>query len=201
MGLGEAMTGFKLTEKQTQLNELLAGEAMYILAYGGARSAKTFGFLRAVAIRALRAPGSLHLIARYRFNAAIQSIWHDTLPKVFALCYPDIKYHQDKLNWFWMLPNGAQIWFGGLDEKERTEKILGNEYSTILLNECSQISFQAYTLLQTRLAQNSAWRCRCTWTRTRRCPRIGDTSCSSKRGTPPRHTSRWRTPSSTQRST
>jgi hypothetical protein len=29
------------------------------------------------------------------------------------------------------LPNGSEIWFSGLDDKERTEKILGQEYVTI----------------------------------------------------------------------
>lgn len=154
IGLGEVVLDFKLTAKQQELNTLLAGAAMYILAYGGARSAKTFALCRAIVIRAMRAPGSRHLIARYRFNAVIQSVWHDTLPKVFALCFPEVECKQDKQNFFWTLPNGSQIWFGGLDERERTEKILGNEYATVLLNECSQISFQAFSLVSTRLAQN-----------------------------------------------
>jgi phage terminase large subunit-like protein len=49
--------------------------------------------------------------------------------------------------------NDSQVWFGGLDDKERTEKILGNEYSTIYLNECSEISFSSLELVTTRLAQ------------------------------------------------
>jgi len=51
------------------------------------------------------------------------------------------------------LPNGSQIWFGGLDDKERTEKILGQEHSTIYFNECSQIPFNSVGLAITRLAQ------------------------------------------------
>jgi predicted phage terminase large subunit-like protein len=43
---------------------------------------------------------------------------------------------------------------GSVDDKERTEKILGNEYATILLNECSQIGLNARNLVITRLAQN-----------------------------------------------
>ena len=68
-----AENAFKLTPKQEELNRLLAGLAMYILAYGGARSAKTFALCRAIVVRALRAPGSRHLIARYRFNAVTRS--------------------------------------------------------------------------------------------------------------------------------
>jgi hypothetical protein len=44
-----------------------------------------------------------------------------------------------KTDWFAEFENGSQIWFGGLDDKERTEKILGMEFATIYLNECSQI--------------------------------------------------------------
>ena len=149
-----AEIAFKLTEKQIRQQALMAGPAMRILGYGGARSAKTLGFCRAMSVRAMKAPGSRHLVARLRFNATIQSLWHDTFPKVMKLCFPDVQYRQDKQHWFWEFPNESQIWFGGLDERERTEKILGNEYSTVFLNEASQLSYQHYTLISTRLAQN-----------------------------------------------
>ena len=38
--------------------------------------------------------------------------------------------------------------------KERTEKVLGLEFATVLLNEVSQISLAARNLIVTRLAQN-----------------------------------------------
>ena len=79
----------------------------------------------------------------------------DTFPKVMALCFPGLWRNQslNKTDWFYTLPNGSEIWFGGLDDKERAEKILGNEYATIFLNECSQISYDAYLIIITRLAQ------------------------------------------------
>ena len=152
---------FKLTIKQTELNQLLAGPATHILAWGGSRSGKTFLSVRAIAVRAMRAPGSRHLIARYRFNHVIQSIWHDTLPKVMATCFPEVVAKQDKASWFWEFPNGSQLWFGGLDDKERTEKVLGNEYATIFLNECSQIGLTARNTVITRLAQNCGLALKC----------------------------------------
>jgi len=69
------------------------------------------------------------------------------------LCFPSVIYKLDKSDWFVKFPNGSEIWFGGLDDKERTEKILGNEYATIFLNECSQISYSSFLLVITRLAQ------------------------------------------------
>jgi hypothetical protein len=110
-----------------------------------------------VIIRALKAPGSRHAIFRFRFNAIKASIIYDTLPKVFALCFPGLWNSKslNKTDWFYTLPNGSEIWFGGLDDKERTEKILGQEYATIYLNETSQIPWASRTLAMTRLAQKT----------------------------------------------
>lgn len=73
------------------------------------------------------------------------------------LCFPQLKakvhYTLNKSDWFVRFFNGSEIWFGGLDDKERTEKILGNEYGTVFLNECSQIGHAAYLIMITRLAQ------------------------------------------------
>jgi hypothetical protein len=69
------------------------------------------------------------------------------------LAFPEVRYSLDKTDWFATLPNGSQIWFGGLDDKERTEKVLGMEFVTIYLNECSQIPYESRNLALTRLAQ------------------------------------------------
>jgi predicted phage terminase large subunit-like protein len=127
--------------------------------YGGSRSGKTFLIMRAMALRAL-AHVSRHAVLRYRFNHVKASIVYDTLPKVMALCFPgvDEHCHLDKSDWFYRFPNGSEIWFGGLDDKERTEKILGQEYATMFLNECSQIPWSSRNMAMTRLAQNTPLR-------------------------------------------
>lgn len=51
------------------------------------------------------------------------------------------------------LSNGSQIWFAGLDDKDRTEKILGMEFVTLYFNECSQIPYSSISTALTRLAQ------------------------------------------------
>ncbi len=147
-----------LTPKQVEANRLLASDAGHVLLYGGSRSGKTFLICRAIAIRAIKAEGSRHAILRYRFNAVKQSIWHDTWPKMMRECFPDVSYSANKQDWFYELSNGSQIWIGGLDDKERTEKILGQEYATAFLNECSQISFQSRELVRTRVAQKTSLR-------------------------------------------
>jgi phage terminase large subunit-like protein len=146
----------KLTVKQLEAQVILAGLATYCMLFGGSRSGKTFLHVRNLVMRALKAPGSRHCILRFRFNHIKSSIIFDTFPKVMKACYPEIEYKLNKSDWFVVLPNGSEIWFGGLDDKERTEKILGNEYATIYLNECSQISWLAVGMVITRLAQQTS---------------------------------------------
>ncbi len=150
---------FALTERQQKANEMLGSDATHLMLYGGSRSGKTFLLVRAVVTRAM-AYKSRHVILRYRFNHIKASIIYDTLPKMMDLCFPGVAQHchLDKTDWFYKLPNGSEIWFGGLDDKERTEKILGQEYATIFLNECSQIPWASRTIAMTRLAQNTPLR-------------------------------------------
>lgn len=120
---------------------------------GGSRSGKTFLLCRAIVQRAINAPGSRHAIWRFRFNHAKTSIWADTLPKVLKLCFPDLRAHFNKTDFYVELPNGSQIWIGGLDDKERVEKVLGQEYATLYFNESSQIAWGSIETAMSRLAQ------------------------------------------------
>lgn len=151
---------FSLTAKQREAQALIAGPQTQTLLYGGTRSAKTFLIVRSIIVRAIAAPGSRHAILRFRFNACKQSIGLDTLPKVMALCFPGVPFKwNDQMGYFTVGVTGdptrppAEVWLGGLDDKERTEKILGLEFATIFLNECSQIPWASVGLIITRLAQ------------------------------------------------
>jgi len=144
---------YKPTTKQKEALRLIGGDAMYVMLWGGSRSGKTYIAIRSIIIRALASPGSRHAILRFRFNHVKASVVRDTFPKVMETGFPDVKYNIDKTDWFASFPNGSQIWFGGLDDKERTEKILGQEHATIYLNESSQIMYSSVLLAMTRLAQ------------------------------------------------
>lgn len=143
----------QLTEKQREANRLLAGPARNIMLRGGSRSGKTFILVRALVQRAINAPGSRHAIFRFRFNHAKTSVWSDTLPKVLKLCFPALRVRFDKTDFYVELPNGSQIWIAGLDDKERVEKILGQEYATLYFNESSQIPWASVETAMSRLAQ------------------------------------------------
>lgn len=147
------MATFKLTPTQEKANALMAGNSKHIMLYGGTRSGKTLVACRAIAVRALKAPGSRHAIVRFRFNSVKSSVALDTWPKMMELCFPGTGYTIDKTAWYATLPNGSQVWFIGMDDKERVDKILGSEFATIFLNECSQISWGARNIALTRLAQ------------------------------------------------
>ena len=144
---------FHLTPKQREAGDLLAGSQRHTMLAGGSRSGKTFLLVLAVITRALRAPQSRHAILRFRFGHVKQSIVHDTFPKVMQTVFPQVKYELNKTDWFASFPGGSEIWFGGLDDKERTEKILGTEFATIYFNECSQIPYSSRSMALTRLAQ------------------------------------------------
>lgn len=148
------MSEFKLTPKQQEAQTVFASGAKHILLVGGSRSGKTFLIVRNKVLRALKAPNSRHAMFRYRFNSIKSSVILDTFPKVMRAAFPGVDYKLDKTDWYVTFPNGSQLWFGGLDDKERTEKILGMEFATITLNECSQIPYASRNLAVTRLAQS-----------------------------------------------
>ena len=144
---------FELTHKQKMLRMAAASPAVHILAYGGSRSGKTFGFTYCVATRAISAPQSRHLITRHHSIDVRQAVLMDTWPSMMKLAYPKIDYQVNKSDGFVQFENEAEVWFAGLDDKERVEKILGKEYATIYPNECSQIPYENILTLRTRLAQ------------------------------------------------
>ena len=147
----------KLNRGQEAAMNVLMSDATHIVLFGGGRSGKTWLLVRAVIIRALRTPNTHHAIFRFRFNHVKSSVILKTFPDVMRMCFPDLegKYRLDKTDWYVKFPNGSEIWFGGLDSGDRTEKILGNEYSTIYFNECSQIPYASILTALTRLAEKS----------------------------------------------
>lgn len=145
---------FRLTERQLEAQRILAGPATHILLAGGSRSGKTALIVHTIINRALKAPQSRHAILRLRFNHVKSSVVLDTFPKIMELAYPGVKYTMDKTDWYATIHSSeSQIWFGGLDDKQRTEKILGQEHASIFLNEVSQIPAGSRELAVTRLAQ------------------------------------------------
>jgi len=146
---------FSKTPDQIAATKMLSTGAKYNLLYGGSRSGKTFLLVYVIIIRALKAPGTRHAIFRLHFNHAKQSLFNETIPNVLKTCFPELPVTFNQVDCSVTFHNGSSIIVGGLDDKERTEKILGLEFSSIYLNEASQIPFSSFQLAQTRLAQKS----------------------------------------------
>lgn len=148
------MSEFKKTRVQELSVNKLSGTERNVLLYGGSRSGKTFSIIRAIVIRAIKEQ-SRHVVLRQHFNHVKTSIVMDTFPKVMKLCFPELKYEINKSDLFASFQNGSEIWFAGLDDDSRTEKILGKEYSTLFFNECSQINYDSVQIALTRLAEKN----------------------------------------------
>ena len=146
---------FAFTARQEAAQQVLAGDATHLMLFGGSRSGKTFLLTRNVIMRALKAPNSRHAIFRFRLNHVRASIVGDTFPKVMRVAFPGVSYDIQKTDLIATLPNGSQIVFGGVDDKERTEKLLGLEFATVYFNECSQIPVSSVDMVLTRLAQKA----------------------------------------------
>lgn len=133
--------------------ELLTGGYRYNLVYGGSRSGKTFELVGTVIERALLAPGSRHLIVRQEGTSAKRAIVKGTWPDVIKARFEGLTYAWKGQYGYFELPNGSEVWIGGLNDDAALEKILGNEYATIYMNEASEVKYLAFTLLRSRLAQ------------------------------------------------
>lgn len=142
-----------LHDKQIETRNKMAGSYRHFLIYGGSRSGKTFLVCYVIATRALMAPNSRHLIARLHNIDVRQAVMMDTFPNMMRIMYPGVNYEIHKADQYVTFDDGQEIWFGGLDDKERADKILGKEYATVYVNESSQVSYDTILTLRTRLAQ------------------------------------------------
>ena len=138
---------------QEAAQALLEGPARYVCLAGGARSGKTFLITRAIVERATRAPESRHALLRLHTNHAQASIAKETLPNVMRRCFQHVQWKEYRQDGFVALDNGARLTIGGLDNRERVDKILGLEFVSVFLNEASQIPYESALVAFTRLAQ------------------------------------------------
>lgn len=148
---------FTLSDKQKEQFELIKSQAKYVLALGGSRSGKTFGFAAAILMRAKLAPNSRHGVFRSTIKDCRETLFSLTFPDVAKKMDPELwkRCEVNKSDLTITLPNGAVILFSGLDDDGRMESILGQEYLTLYCNEVSQVkNFKPISMFMTRLSQN-----------------------------------------------
>jgi len=143
--------------------------------YGSGRSGKTFGIVDYVFNRAIAYPGSSQLFVRATLNALTGGVVSQTFPNYFrvlnklhGLDLPNtladngrkfIEYKSTPHNRFTLF-NGSDIRFVGLDvvstNASAIDKILSQEYITIIFEEATEIDFEVVELAKSRLAQKIA---------------------------------------------
>ena len=142
--------------QERALDEVYGSGARYCLLYGGSRSGKTFLAVWAILQRALYAPHSKHLIVRQEAASARAALLRGnmaTIPVVVRTCFTGLTYETNQQFGYLTLPNGSEIWVGGLNDDRAMERILGNEYSSIYVNEASEVKYTSFPLLRSRLAE------------------------------------------------
>ncbi|OQA82860.1 MAG: Terminase-like family protein [Lentisphaerae bacterium ADurb.Bin242] len=146
--------GLKFNEKQKKAWALLASKGKTRFLFdGGSRSGKTVLITEYLVRRALQFPGSRQLAARKHKTHAKASLWNDTFRRYLSAGLPRSCYRMNETELTICFKNGSRIVVGGLDDSDRMEKILGNEYITVFLNEATQLSYEAMQMAVTRLAQ------------------------------------------------
>ena len=68
-------------------------------------------------------------------------------------CFDGKRWKEYRQDGFIAFDNDARLTVGGLDDRERVDKILGLEFVTVFLNEASQIPYESALVAFTRLAQ------------------------------------------------
>ncbi len=120
---------------------------------GGSRSGKSFINALWLLAEAERFPNAKILVCRKHYNHVISTIWGDTfLPLVRNLP-----------GWTYTLSprvtashsGGGQIVFEGLDNKDRIDKVLGDEYTHEFINESTQCDWEMIQTLLTRLSRHA----------------------------------------------
>lgn len=121
------------------------------LFHGGARSGKTDIALLWHIKEAATYPGCRILFARKHLSHARNTIWCLSVKKLISGVH-GFKLSDSTME-IWH-DNGSIIRVDGLDDQERVDKILGDEYSHIFINEATQISYDTLQTVLTRLSLN-----------------------------------------------
>lgn len=147
--------GLTLTPKQQRAWLMLTDKKLTKIGFfGGKRSGKTDVVLEYMIARGLRFRECDQIIFRKARNAAKASIWNGSLKKYLSRHVPRSWYHLGESDLeLTFKATDSRILIGGLDDKDRTEKVFGTEYATVYANEATQISWKTCQDAMTLAAQ------------------------------------------------
>lgn len=163
-----------LNPKQAFVYDNVLANPLYkeICLYGSSRSGKTFLTADFLHNRSIAYPGSFHLYVRATLTALTTGVVSQTFPQLFkvykaktGLDFNEAKDERGRLlvqhkgNPYnrYEYANGSEIRFIGLDtvstNKTALDKVLSQEYLTIVIEEGPEMDFEVVEMLKTRLAQ------------------------------------------------
>lgn len=147
---------FRLNAKQEIALEFMTDDlARHTLLPGGARSGKTVLCVYAIILRALTYPRSRHLSLRLHRVTAEKYLWKQTLPDVIEKCFKGVAFSYNHSKMILTCPNGSTYWFGGLDEGENSNGLLGSDWNTIHFDEANEMLPDGMQKARTRLSLRS----------------------------------------------
>ena len=155
----------RLTASQRRAALLASSNSnRYILYRGGARSGKSYLISYVLLMRAINTPGSRHGVFRKTQASCRQTLFDLTFRQVLEDSFPGLlrRCLVSEAEATITLPNGPDLrnphlggaifLFLGLDDGRR-DKILGNEFASIWINECTEVDYDHVSFLMTRLNQ------------------------------------------------
>lgn len=143
--------------QQSAIDLVKSSDATNLLFYGGGRSGKSIVISYIILMRAMAAPGSRHGIFRRTATACRDTLFDLAFRKACELTYGRDFLNNPKncsiksIDMTITLSNGSVISFGGLEEHNR-DRILGQEFETIWLNEATEFDYSDYVFLMSRLS-------------------------------------------------
>jgi len=147
---------FRLNQKQHEALRFMTDKiARHTLLLGGARSGKTLLIVKSNIMRCMMYPRSRHLSLRLLRTSSEKYLWKQTLQDVITKCFPDVGFVLNNSRLILTCPNGSQYWFGGLDEGDKGEGLLGSDWNTIHYDEISEMPIEMVMKARTRLSLKS----------------------------------------------
>jgi phage terminase large subunit-like protein len=133
----------------------------YSLAYGSSRGGKSYAIAAFIISRALKYPKSNHLVVRLTGLSIKTTIWK-TFEAVLADFGINDKVSKNTTEYIMTFPDnlgGSTIVMSGVQDEERIQKVLGAEYQTIFYNEGTNIDWETFEVVDSRLNNSDAPDC------------------------------------------
>jgi len=141
-----------LTAKQTELwNKLNDLQYRRYLIDGAARSSKTVAIITWLLLQMNLVPGIRIAVLRQHRNHARTTLFEGTIKSIIE---GRSEYTATDTNMEIKHSNGSVMRVDGLDDAARVDKILGDEFGHIFINEATQVSYKSLKVAISRLAQN-----------------------------------------------